>query len=145
VAGSITPASGKIDLPLLRREVEHWPKVIVDKNGQRAITHYTTLGTHQGISLMELRLETGRMHQIRVHLASKWAPVLGDTKYWVSIARAFAANQLEFIVPERQLLHAYKMGFHHPQTGKLLEIIAPVPNDMRELVHKMAPTICRDS
>jgi 23S rRNA pseudouridine1911/1915/1917 synthase len=145
VAGSVTPASGKIDLPLLRREVERWPKVIVDKNGQRAITHYTTLGTHQGISLLELRLETGRMHQIRVHLAATWAPVLGDTKYWVSIARAFAAKHMNFIVPERQLLHAHKIWFHHPKSGKLLEIIAPVPNDMRELVKRIAPTNYQDS
>lgn len=145
VAGTITPTSGRIDLPLLRREVERWPKVIVDKTGQKAVTHYTTLGTYQGVSLLELRLETGRMHQIRVHLSAKWAPVLGDTKYWVSISRAFAAEHPSFIVPNRQLLHAYKIGFHHPQTGRLLEITAPIPIDMRELVKKIAPTICQDS
>jgi 23S rRNA pseudouridine1911/1915/1917 synthase len=143
--GNIAPQMGSIDLPILRRETERWPKVIVDKNWQRAITHYTSLGEYQWVSLIELRLETGRMHQIRVHLSEKWVPVLGDTKYWVPLSRAFASKNPNFIVPERQLLHAYKIGFHHPQSGKLLEIIAPIPEDMSTLVKNIAPTIFQDS
>ncbi len=115
--------------PLLRIEnAKNESKVRVDPNGQKAITHYKSLFASDKISLLEVELETGRMHQIRVHLSSIWHPILGDSVY----GKREKNRELQIAWESfRQMLHARELAFVHPVTRKLTTIIAPIPEDMR--------------
>ena len=128
IAGHLTPASGIIDAPIARS----LPSIILRKvspDGQEARTHYRTLrryqlpGTAQELSLLCIRLDTGRTHQIRVHLAHLGHPLLGDDLYGGSLA----------LIP-RQALHACRLQLMHPRTGLPLDITAPLPEDMQALL-----------
>ncbi len=93
--------------------------------GRRALTHYRVLETYDGpISLLECRLETGRTHQIRVHLTHKGHPLIGDKLYGGARTPAFP----------RQALHAYKLAFDHPQSGEAMRFEIALPDDMRTLI-----------
>lgn len=133
-----------IKLPLLRREVTKWPKVIVSPDGQSAVTHYIVKSQNGRVSALEVLLETGRMHQIRVHLAEIGCPVLGDKSYGLSLTRAFRVAHWHDL-PTRQLLHAVTLAFHHPKTGELLKISAPLPEDMQAFAVKFGLSISQDS
>lgn len=124
IANGILPEKrGIIDLPIARKEGSIMERC-VSVEGQRAITHYTVIQEIQNkFSLVKLKLETGRTHQIRVHLAYLNAPILGDTLY---------GNETNLI--KRQALHAIKMSFTHPITNKFLEINAPLPNDIQNIL-----------
>ncbi|MCF7805632.1 MAG: RluA family pseudouridine synthase [Candidatus Marinimicrobia bacterium] len=104
--------------------------------GKRAVTHYEVLEDHDITSLLQLRIETGRTHQIRVHCTSMGHPVIGDSMYngrskrLKSLAvsdRKWGARLLEIL--NRQALHAFRIGFNHPWTGKWMELEAPLPED----------------
>ncbi|HKJ66485.1 MAG TPA: RluA family pseudouridine synthase [bacterium] len=109
-------------------------------SGKRAVTHYEILEDHEIVTFIRLRIETGRTHQIRVHLKSIGYPVVGDPVYngrtkrlkMLSVAdREWGAKILEIM--KRQALHAYRIGFHHPWTGKWMELEAALPGDFLRL------------
>lgn len=120
-AGRLQPAHGTIDAPIARR-----PGSIIERtvapDGRPAVTHYRTLRADARFSLLELTLETGRTHQIRVHLAHIGHPLLGDDLYGGD-AR---------LLP-RQALHAARLCFLHPATRQMLDLQSPLPPDLQQL------------
>ena len=115
---------------LLRIEnAKNEAKVRVDESGQSAITHYKILNTisqPEPLALLECRIETGRTHQIRVHMESIWHPVLMDRAYGNKSINSFSKRQYGI---DRQLLHARELSFLHPKLQKTLKITAPYPLD----------------
>jgi len=112
--------TGTIDLPLGRRPDSAIERMVDIKNGDKAITHYRVLATNDGLSLLELQLDTGRTHQIRVHMQAIGHPLIGDFLY----------NPKDTHM-KRQALHAGKLSFRHPITKEILSFTAPVPQDMQ--------------
>ena len=112
--------TGTIDLPLGRRPDSAIERMVDIKNGDKAITHYRVLATNDGLSLLELQLDTGRTHQIRVHMQAIGHPLIGDFLY----------NSKDTHM-KRQALHAGKLSFRHPITKETLSFTAPVPQDMQ--------------
>lgn len=112
--------TGTIDLPLGRKPDSAIERMVDIKNGDKAITHYRVLATNNGLSLLELHLDTGRTHQIRVHMQAIGHPLIGDFLY----------NPKDTHM-KRQALHAGKLSFRHPITKKILSFTAPVPQDMQ--------------
>ena len=123
VRGIITK-EGTIDAPIAR-ENDSVIKRCVSGNGDLAITHYSPIKTKGNLSLIELKLETGRTHQIRVHMKHIGYPLIGDFLY--------NPDDLELI--NRQALHSYKLEFTHPITDKELTITAPLPKDMANIIY----------
>lgn len=127
VDGAPDKSAGTIDLPI-RRLAENELRRVVSADGQRAVTHYATLQTTtvkgQVISLLQLRLETGRTHQIRVHCLAAGYPVLGDILYYSDASRSVS----ESLDIRTQALHAQTLTLTEPLSGKRLQITAPIPN-----------------
>lgn len=130
VVGIPTKRQDTIRARLLRIDnAKNEAKVRVDETGQAAVTHYTvlqTFTTQQSFSLLECRIETGRTHQIRVHMAHIGHPVLADRAYGDKSINSYARRDLGIT---RQLLHAQSLTFVHPKTWKKLTIQAPYPAD----------------
>ena len=118
VCGNQIPESGTIEAPIGRDPKDRIKMAINEKNGKEAVTHYRMLCAVKDYALMEFRLETGRTHQIRVHMASLGFPLLGDDIY----GRSKCPFKLE-----GQCLHAYRIGFIHPKSGEYIECNAPIP------------------
>ena len=116
------PGKATIDQPVGRHPV-HRKKMAVHEKGRRAITSFQTQAFDGKLSLVNIRIETGRTHQIRVHMLFHGTPVLGDSTY----GNAQANTRYK---ADRQMLHAQKLRFNHPITGEQLEFIAPLPADM---------------
>ncbi|MCG3566788.1 MAG: RluA family pseudouridine synthase [Candidatus Phytoplasma australasiaticum] len=114
--------SGTINLPI-KRDYRNPLKMSVTSQGKIAITHFTTLKKFNNYSLVELQLETGRTHQIRVHLSYLKHPIIGDPLY----------NKKKYLVSS-QLLHAKKLYFMHPWIGKELQFDIPLPNYFSEFI-----------
>ena len=132
VAGLPMPSSGTIDAPLARSAANRKKIAIVEgARGKRAVTHYRMLRPLREAALTECRLETGRTHQVRVHMAAIGHPLLGDPVYGrgKSVHRDLL-NQLDF---GRQALHAAHLGFIHPVTKGRLSFDSALPSDMQEL------------
>lgn len=127
VHGSIKEDEGTIDAPLARHPVER-KKMAVVSDGKRAVTHYKVLERLKGYTYIECQLETGRTHQIRVHMASKGHPLLGDKIYGPAKC---PVNGLQ-----GQTLHAMLLGFIHPATKEYLECEAPLPMYFQQLLTK---------
>ena len=122
IEGELTPPEGLIDAPIARA----LPSIILRKvspDGQTARTHYDTVQTDGKLSLIHLVLDTGRTHQIRVHLAHLGHPLLGDDLYGGNLARI-----------KRQALHAARLHFRHPLTGAEIDVQVPLPSDMAQIV-----------
>lgn len=122
IDGMLTPTEGTIDAPIARA----LPSIIlrcVSPNGKPARTHYQTEWTNRRHSLLHLRLETGRTHQIRVHLAHLGHPLLGDGLYGGSTE----------LIP-RHALHSAQLTLTHPHTGERLSVTSPLPNDMARIL-----------
>lgn len=117
--GHISPSSGVIDAPLARKPGSIIERTVDYENGERAITHYQVIKEQNGHSLISLVLETGRTHQIRIHMKHLGFPLVGDYLY---------NPDMEFI--NRQALHSYHLSFRHPITGKQMDFTAPLPEDM---------------
>lgn len=126
VEGIISEDSGVLDFPIYR-ETEDSISRVVDPRGQRSITHFRTLQRLDGASLLSLRLETGRTHQIRVHLSHTGHPIIGDDLY----------GKPDSPLISRQALHAYRIGFDQPRLGDRIELTADLPQDMVELLEKL--------
>ena len=116
--GLVTPASGVIDAPIAR-DPRHRQRMAVDAGGRAARTHYETEAELPDHTLLRLRLETGRTHQIRVHLCYLGYPLLGDPVY------GRASDRIG-----RQFLHAARLGFRHPSTGEWSEHRSGLPDDL---------------
>ena len=124
--GKPSPAAGVVDAPLARSPANR-KKIAVIAGGKRAVTHYRTLEPLNGAALVECRLETGRTHQVRVHMALLGHPLVGDPVYG---GRHPVAERIGF---RRQALHAARLGFIHPITGETQVFTSAVPADMQEL------------
>ena len=123
IRGTIDPVAGTIDAPIGRVNDSIITRCIDPVNGERAVTHYRLVEEGNGHSLLSLSLETGRTHQIRVHLKYIGHPLVGDFIY---------NPDTEFI--SRQALHSYRIQFTHPITGDQMDFSAPLPPDMASLI-----------
>ena len=125
VNGVVKEDTGRIEGAIGRHPVERKKMAINEKNGKPAITHYKVLERFNNHTYMEFELETGRTHQIRVHMASIGHPLLGDTLY------GSGKNPYHL---QGQTLHAMVIGFIHPSTGAYLEVEAPLPEYFQKLL-----------
>lgn len=132
VAGVPNPASGTVDAPLARSSANRQKMAIVaEGRGKRAVTHFRLVTPLREAALIECRLETGRTHQVRVHMTSIGHPLLGDPVYGrTRTVHRDVLNQLDF---KRQALHAAVLGFVHPVSKENLSFKSAVPSDMQEL------------
>jgi len=135
VAGRPNPPAGTIDAPLARSATDR-KKIAIVAGGKRAVTHYRTLRMLDDAALVECRLETGRTHQVRVHMASIGHALLGDPVY----ARPRPAHRavLSELGFRRQALHAARLGFIHPVTSNGLAFESEIPTDIRQLFDRLA-------
>jgi 23S rRNA pseudouridine1911/1915/1917 synthase len=128
VWGVPDPASGRLETPFGRSNGDRKMMSVHTNSDKVAITAYEVEECFPGASLLRVRIETGRTHQIRVHLAHLGHSVVGDRVYG-------RRRKRELPVPvARQMLHAEKLAFQHPRTGKRVAFTAPLPDDMRELI-----------
>lgn len=123
VQGLPDPIVGTIDAPIGRHPSSGW-KFAVTADGRPSITHYEVIEAFRRASLLEVHLETGRTHQIRVHMSSVGHPCVGDPMYGCD---PNLARELGLV---RQWLHATGLGFVHPRTGKYMEVTSPYPDDL---------------
>jgi 23S rRNA pseudouridine1911/1915/1917 synthase len=135
VYGAPDPAEGSIDHPIGRHPKDR-KKMAVVAGGREARTIYRTLERYHGCSLVELELETGRTHQIRVHLASIGHPVVGDPVYggaqWKGVQEGRVRALLKSL--DRQALHASRLELVHPRSGERMEFDSPLPEDLDRVV-----------
>ena len=124
---------GSVDAPIGRHQTQR-TRMAVTEHGRAARTHYRVLERYAAATLLECSLDTGRTHQIRVHMQSIGHPLVGDPVY--RAARGIAAGPLASF--KRQALHAYRLGLVHPASGAPMQWEAPVPADMRELLREIA-------
>ena len=119
VCGNVTEDEGTIEGAIGRHPVDRKKMAVNEKNGKPAITHYKVLERFGNYTYMQFQLETGRTHQIRVHMASIGHPLLGDTLY--------SSGRSPFKHLQGQTLHAKTIGFVHPKSGEYMEFSAPLP------------------
>lgn len=124
VQGHPDPLSGTVEAPIGRHPSAGW-RFAVTTGGKHAVTHYETLEAFREATLVEIHLETGRTHQIRVHFSALHHPCVGDPMYGSDPALA------ERLGLTRQWLHAVKLGFNHPADGRWMEILSPYPDDLQ--------------
>ena len=129
IIGNLSEDEGTVDAPIGRHPTQRKKMAVNRNNGKRAVTHYRVLARFRGYTYIECRLETGRTHQIRVHMASIGHPLLGDTVYGPA-KQAYPSL-------EGQTLHAMVIGFVHPTTGAYMEFEAPLPGYFAELLQKL--------
>jgi len=128
--------AGTVDAPLARSPHNRKKMAIVDEGrGKRAVTHYRVLEPLRDAAMIECRLETGRTHQVRVHMASLGHPLIGDPVY--GRPRTSHRTMLAELDFTRQALHAARLGFNHPISGAKLAFDSPVPADMQELLSRL--------
>ncbi len=123
VRGHVSPEAGTINAPLARKPGTIIERTVDWEQGETAITHYRLVEEKNGHSLVSLRLETGRTHQIRIHMKYLGYPLIGDYLY---------NPDMEYI--GRQALHSHRLSFTHPITGEPMEFTAPLPKDMEKVL-----------
>jgi 23S rRNA pseudouridine1911/1915/1917 synthase len=123
--GAISPRKGTINLPIGRKSWDSKRMEVDGIDAKNAVTHWDTIGRQGSISLTEFTIETGRMHQIRVHASHLGHPIAGDELYGDAIKDRRMA-----MPPKRQLLHAVSLEFQHPITGKTEKFLAEPPADI---------------
>lgn len=131
VRGEIKENKATINMPI-GRSTKDRKKMAVTKTGKEAITHFNVIKRYKGYTLLELIIETGRTHQIRVHLSQIGYPIVGDMVY------SNGKNPFEI---EGQMLHAEKLKFKHPTTQKDMEIVAPLPEYFENILKKLEEEI----
>ena len=129
VMGNLRQDSGTVDAPIGRHPTDRKKMAVNTRNGRRAVTHWEVIARYNGVTHVRCRLETGRTHQIRVHMASIGHPILGDTVYGAKKP-----------VPglQGQCLHAVGLRFVHPRTGEMVELSCPLPEEFQEILRKLA-------
>lgn len=130
--GRIAGSSGSIELPIGRHPVDRKKMSVHSRKPRRALTHWKLKRRFDDITYLELDLETGRTHQIRVHCAALGHPVVGDSQYG-SRPMAKSSPQLKKRV-KRQMLHAWRIAFRHPVSGENVSFEAPLPDDFAEVL-----------
>ena len=125
VHNSFKENSGTVDAPIGRHHIDRKKMAIDYKNGRNAVTHYSVISNYGKYAHIECQLETGRTHQIRVHMSSIGHPLLGDDVY--------GSGKSPYRL-EGQTLHARVLGFVHPSTGKYMEFEAPLPDYFKEII-----------
>lgn len=128
VHGRITDEEGSINAPIGRDTRDRKKMAVNEQNGKPAVTHYKVLKAYKEYTYIECQLETGRTHQIRVHMTSIGHPLLGDTVY---------GNRKSNFHTEGQTLHAMTIGFIHPSTGEYMEVSAPLPEYFERILNNL--------
>ncbi len=128
VVGNVKSDSGTIDAPIGRSPKDRKKQAVTDKNSKNAVTHYEVIERFNGFTYLKVRLETGRTHQIRVHMAYRGTPVAGDTVY---------GDPKKTYGLSGQCLHAAVLGFVHPVTHKYLEFSAPLPEYFEDFLKRI--------
>lgn len=128
VCGVVKEEEGTINAPIGRHPIERKKMAINEKNGKPAVTHYKVLERFERYTYMEFQLETGRTHQIRVHMASIGHPLLGDVLY--------SSGKSPYKL-QGQTLHAMTIGFVHPNTGEYIEVSAPLPEYFEKILRDL--------
>lgn len=126
VKGMVSPAEGTINAPIIRKEGSVLERIVDREKGEAAITHYHVLKSKNGYSLLSLNLETGRTHQIRVHMKYLGYPLIGDYLYYPDMS-----------LIARQALHSHRLSFLHPITGTPMDFTADLPADMQEVLQRL--------
>ena len=128
VHGNLKEDEGTVNAPIGRHPTDRKKMAVNYKNGKEAVTHYHVLSRYGNYTYIECRLETGRTHQIRVHMASLGHPLLGD--------RVYGPARCPFPSLQGQTLHAELLGIVHPRTGEYMEFHAPIPPYFEELLKR---------
>ncbi len=129
VYGRVKNEEGTVNAPIGRHPVDRKKQAVTDKNAKSAVTHYFVENYYRGFTQLRLRLETGRTHQIRVHMAYIGHPVCGDSVY--------AGRLAEKSGLQGQCLHAAKLGFIHPKTHEYMEFEAPLPTYFTDFLSRL--------
>lgn len=127
VKGVVKDDEATIDMPIARSKVDR-KKMAVDKDGKQAVTHFKVIKRYRGYTLLEIKIDTGRTHQIRVHMAKIGYPVVGDMVY--------SNGKNEFGI-EGQMLHAKSLEFSHPITGKKMHLEAQLPEYFKKVLEEL--------
>ena len=125
---NFTQDEGTVDAPIGRDPGNRLRMAVVEKGGRHAVTHYRVLERFGGYTYIEARLETGRTHQIRVHMAHIKHPLVGDPLY---------GPKKQALGASGQLLHAKILGFQHPKTGEYMEFESPLPEDFQQILERL--------
>ncbi len=129
VCGKVREDSGTIDAPIGRHPTDRKKMAVTEKNSRAAVTHWRVLERYAGYTLLECKLETGRTHQIRVHLAYRGHPIVGDLVY---------GHKKPELGQSSQCLHARQLCFRHPRTGQPVTVECPLPENLTALLSKLA-------
>lgn len=154
VRGHIQPEAGTVDAPIARTGDSIIERCVDFEKGERAVTHYRLQEYKNGHSLLSIHLETGRTHQIRVHMKYMGYPLIGDSLYnpafsYLKNAEAeLSADRKQSAAGTpptitRQALHSHRLAFLHPITREAMEFVAPLPEDMGQFFHDSPATACR--
>ena len=127
VRGNIKEKNATIDMPIGRSDKDR-KKMAVRKDGKNAVTHFDVIQRYEGYTYLDIKIDTGRTHQIRVHLAEIGYPIVGDSVY---------SNGRNPFGVEGQMLHAKSLEFKHPTTGEILKLEAPLPKYFKEVLEKL--------
>ena len=132
VWGTPVPRKGRIETNIGRSVRDRKRMAVRLSTGRNAVTVYESVECYGGVTLVRVRIETGRTHQIRVHMAHLGHPVVGDRQY----GRGRPGSALPGCV-ERQMLHAERLAFRHPRTGESMAFVAQAPDDMMRLMEAL--------
>ncbi len=128
VCGSLKEDSGTVDAPIGRHPTDRKKMCINERNGKHAVTHWEVVARYRGYTHVRCKLETGRTHQIRVHMASIGHPILGDTVY---------GRKKPELGQDSQVLHAGALCFKHPRDGRPVLVLAPLPEYFTQVLEKL--------
>jgi 23S rRNA pseudouridine1911/1915/1917 synthase len=131
VQGRLPAGTGTVDAPVGRHPRDRKRMAVVPAGGRRAVTHWRVLETFPAVQLVEATLETGRTHQVRVHLASLRHPLVGDRAYGADPTLAARLGVA------RPFLHAWRLAFTHPATGRRVELTEPPPPDLQQVLDRL--------
>ncbi|MBQ7416363.1 MAG: RluA family pseudouridine synthase [Oscillospiraceae bacterium] len=128
VCGSFREDSGTVDAPIGRHPSDRKKMTVTERNSKRAVTHWEVVARYRGYTHVRCKLETGRTHQIRVHMAHIGHPILGDTVY---------GRKKPELGQSSQVLHAGALCFYHPRDGRPVMVFAPLPDYFQEVLQKL--------
>ncbi len=128
VCGSFREDSGTVDAPIGRSPSDRKKMCVTERNSRSAVTHWEVIKRYRGYTHIQCKLETGRTHQIRVHMAHIGHPILGDTVY---------GHKKKELGQESQCLHAGALCFRHPRDGRPVMVFAPLPDYFKEVIEKL--------